>query len=188
MQHVRCLVRLTKMIFHKLQIAQDKHEEFFACYLRVRRDYNIRGVIKWIEEEITKGNYGDYTLVSSSYFTSTTTTQTSTTTNLKDTIYHHSDSDEEFAKLLENQIFQEYLRKICEKNKMTESDVRTCIPRLYHQSLKAPRMYLEGDVVIDARFFSPNEILALGSILKIYNIYYFYHGENGCLDKFPFEI
>ncbi|RHZ65451.1 hypothetical protein Glove_315g67 [Diversispora epigaea] len=59
-----------------LALAQD-HRDLLIRFMRVRGNFNLRGAIEWIREQISKGNYGDYSLLSIPL----AITQSSTATN-----------------------------------------------------------------------------------------------------------
>ncbi|RHZ63294.1 hypothetical protein Glove_330g131 [Diversispora epigaea] len=178
------------MIEKRLQAAQNDYRDLIIRFMRVRGNFNLRGAIEWVREQISKGNYGDYSLLSIPL----AITQSSTATNVQNkssestTPPDTSPSDQRLVQLMENTTFSENLLKICEINKMTESHVRTCIAGLYHQLSKQVHGYNKQEIAIDSRFFASNEILALGFIFRIYNISYLYYDESGQLNNFPFKI
>ncbi|RHZ63330.1 hypothetical protein Glove_330g129 [Diversispora epigaea] len=170
--------------------AQNDYRDLLIRFMRVRRNFNLRGAIEWVREQVSKGNYGDYSLLSIPL----AITQSSTATNVQNkssestTPPYTSPSDKRLVQLMKNTTFSENLLKICEINKMTESHVRTCIAGLYHQLSKQANGYDKQEIAIDARFFTSNEILALGFIFRIYNISYLYYDDSGQLNNFPFKI
>ncbi|RHZ65441.1 hypothetical protein Glove_315g55 [Diversispora epigaea] len=178
------------MIEKRLQAAQNDYRDLLIRFMRVRGNFNLRGAIEWVREQISKGNYGDYSLLSIPL----AITQSSTATNVQNkssestTPPDTSPSDQRLIQLMENTTFSENLLKICEINKMTEYHVRTCIAGLYHQLSKQVHGYNKQEIAIDSRFFTSNEILALGFIFRIYNISYLYYDESGQLNNFPFKI
>ncbi|RHZ65439.1 hypothetical protein Glove_315g53 [Diversispora epigaea] len=173
-----------------LQAAQNDYRDLLIRFMRVRGNFNLRGAIEWVREQISKGNYGDYSLLSIPL----AITQSSTATNVQNkssestTPPYTSPSDQRLVQLMENTTFSENLLKICEINKMAESHVRTCIAGLYHQLSKQAHGYDKQEIAIDSRFLVSNEILALGFIFRIYNISYLYYDESGQLNNFPFKI
>ncbi|RHZ63336.1 hypothetical protein Glove_330g123 [Diversispora epigaea] len=173
-----------------LQAAKNDHRDLLIRFMRVRGNFNLRDAIEWVREQVSKGNYGDYSLLSIPL----AITQSSTATNVQNkssestTPPYASPSDKRLVQLMENTTFSENLLKICETNKITGSHVQTCIAGLYHQLSKQAHGCDKQEIAIDSRFFASNEILALGFIFKIYNIKYSYFDDSGRLIDFPFEI
>ncbi|CAG8475549.1 3201_t:CDS:1 [Ambispora leptoticha] len=179
----------------KLQSLQNEKRDYIILYLKIRGNFNIRGVLEWIREQISRGNFGDYELL---FLTPTASPLTKSSTKpLSESPTKESTEppkkfsatpDSNLTKLINNHEFVYYLKNICDINKTKEDDVKKCISFLYHQVSKYAHGYNTDEVTIDERFFAPYEVLALGYIFKIYNIRYLYYDKYGKPADFPFEI
>jgi len=58
---------------------------------------------------------------------------------------------------------------------------------LYHTASKKLHGY-DKDIEIDARDWSVNEVLALGVLLRYYNISYSYYDDQGELAEYPYKL
>ncbi|CAG8602192.1 2546_t:CDS:1 [Ambispora leptoticha] len=183
----------------KLQSSQNEKQDYITLYLKMRGNFNIRGVLEWIREQISRDNFGDYELLfltptaspptkPSTKPLSESPTKLSTEESTEPPKNFSSAPDSKLNKLINHHEFAYYLKRICDINKTKENDVRMCISFLYHQVSKYAHGYKTDEVTIDERFFAPYEVLALGYIFKIYNIRYLYYDKDGKPAKFPFEI
>ncbi|CAG8785301.1 13756_t:CDS:2 [Gigaspora margarita] len=66
-------------------------------------------------------------------------------------------------------------------------DVERCMGGLYHTASKKLHGH-DKDIEIDARDWSVNEVLALGVLLRYYNISYSYYDDQGELAEYPYKL
>ena len=87
-------------------------------------------------------------------------------------------------------LFEEYsedLQKTCEKNKLNVKSVKACVAGLYDKSCKR-RHVGEYYVAIWAKYWNPNEVVALSLIFKYGSIRYRYINEDGRPAISPYKI
>ncbi|CAG8722350.1 15564_t:CDS:2, partial [Funneliformis caledonium] len=96
-------------------------------------------------------------------------------------------TDNVLMKLTQNQKFVSYLKQNCELNNSQYIDVERCMGGLYHTASKQLHGH-DKDIEIDARDWSVNEVLALGVLLRYYNIPYSYYDDQGELADYPYKL
>ncbi|KAF0460710.1 maltose o-acetyltransferase [Gigaspora margarita] len=100
------------------------------------------------------------------------------------TISFREPTDNVLMRLTQDEKFISYLKQTCSLNNSQYKDVERCMGGLYHTASKKLHGH-DKDIEIDARV---NEILALGVLLRYYNISYSYYDDQGELAEYPYKL
>ncbi|RHZ63334.1 hypothetical protein Glove_330g125 [Diversispora epigaea] len=188
------------MIEKRLQAAQNDYRDLLIRFMRVRRNFNLRGAIEWVREQISKGNYEVATIVATIVTTIEKKFREEVAMiekRLQAAQNDYRDLLIRFMRVRRNFNLRgaiEWVREQISKGNYGDYSLLS-IPLAISQSstqpmyrIKQANGYDKQEIAIDARFFASNEILALGFIFRIYNISYLYYDESGQLNNFPFKI
>ncbi|CAG8774285.1 18100_t:CDS:2 [Gigaspora margarita] len=119
-------------------------------------------------------------------------------TNLENDVKHRTElllrskrmcnvRDNVLMRLTQDEKFISYLKQTCSLNNSQYKDVERCMGGLYHTASKKLHGH-DRDIEINARDWSVNEILALGVLLRYYNISYSYYDDQGELAEYPYKL
>ncbi|CAG8729347.1 5979_t:CDS:2, partial [Acaulospora morrowiae] len=97
-------------------------------------------------------------------------------------------TDNVLTRLTQDERFISYLNQTCSLNNSQYKDVEGCVGGLYYTALKKKLRGHDNDVEIYARDWSVNEVLALGALLRYYNILYYYYDDQGDLAEYPYKL
>ncbi|KAF0507184.1 maltose o-acetyltransferase [Gigaspora margarita] len=103
------------------------------------------------------------------------------------TISFREPTDNVLTRLTQDAKFISYLKQACLLNNSQYKDVERCMGGLYHTASKKLHGH-DKDIKIDARDWSVNGVLALGILLRYYNISYSYYNDQGELAEYPYKL
>ena len=156
----------------------------------------MRGALEYIRGRIHNKDYGDYESPiiyprSRSPPSPAPPSESSEATGSPSEGSHsisrtYSAADKVLSSLLANDRFLARLVLVCEANQVTENHVRPAIEGLYHTVSKYAHGYDRDTLVIDRRDLSPNEVIALGMLFRLYKINFIYRDREGCETEFPY--
>ncbi|CAG8562949.1 6713_t:CDS:2 [Diversispora eburnea] len=96
--------------------------------------------------------------------------------------------DKMLKKISGQEKFKRSLEETCELNKVSINAIQKCICGLYHTASKPLHGYDGNNIIISAKDWVENEIIALGLLFKYYSIPFVYKDKMGDSKNFPYKI
>jgi hypothetical protein len=90
--------------------------------------------------------------------------------------------------LPQDEEFKSFLVKVCENNIFQYNDVQKCAENFHNTASKFFQNYNPNVKIIDARSWTSNEILLLGTIYHHYKIPFIYHDNEHKLVNYPYKF
>lgn len=90
--------------------------------------------------------------------------------------------------LSQDKQFTLFLEKVCEKNDFQYTAVQRCAEDFHQTVSKSFQTYNPCVKIIDARSWTPNEVLLLGAIYHHYKIPFIYHDNENKLVSYPYKF
>jgi hypothetical protein len=75
----------------------------------------------------------------------------------------------------------------CQKNHLRYDDVVKSLGGLYHRA-SADLHGHDEDVIVDEKSWTPNEIVAIGSLFNFYRVPFLYVNADGDIVSFPYKL